>query len=381
MKIIKRLIILIIAFIVLTVFPEMVLAGPAVQSQYYCLIDRDTGQIILSKNADVERQIASTTKMVTAILAVEYAAPEEIAEVSENADHTPEYTIGLKAGQQISMCELMKAALVRSSNDAAVVIAEHVAGDEALFAWLMSKKAFALGAMNTRFMNASGLPASGHYSTAYDLAHIGQVALSKPAIAALVASHQVTFKHPAYREPLTLRNTNSLLQTYPGSNGIKTGTADAAGKCLVASASRNGRNLIAVVLHSSNRNGDCTNLLNYGFNQCSLQKIIDKNTVFKSIKLEKGKKSYVDVGCSEDISILMGNDKLDIQKLVTIQYDLHAPITKGQKVGKIDLLIAGNYYRTVDLICLGSVEQESGLVKKSLQHLLQFKGKEPVVKN
>jgi D-alanyl-D-alanine carboxypeptidase (penicillin-binding protein 5/6) len=180
------------------------LAAPIIHSKYYCLVDGETCQPIISKNADQLRPIASTTKIMTGILAVEYADMDEIATVSPYADRTAEYTIGLRAGQQLPLGELMKAALIKSSNDAAVVLAEHIAGDEALFAHMMSLKAFAIGAMHTHFRNASGLPADDAYSTAYDLAIMGRYALSKPLVAKLVAMPEAKFKHPAYREPLTI---------------------------------------------------------------------------------------------------------------------------------------------------------------------------------
>ena len=125
---------------------------------------------------------------------------------------------------------------------------EYVAGDERLFAHLMNKKAFLLGASQTHFENSSGLPSREHLSTVYDLALLGRYALTIPEIAELVKSRQIKFRHPSYREPLILNNTNTLLESYPGANGIKTGTTNAAGKCLVASAQRDGRQLIAVTL-------------------------------------------------------------------------------------------------------------------------------------
>ena len=224
-------------------------AAPATTSKYVCLIDSASGQVVYGKNIDEKRQVASATKMMTAILAVEYAVLDEIATVSPNADQTPEYTIGLPAGSQLTIEELLKAALIKSANDAAVVLAEHVAGDEMLFAHLMSLKAFAIGAVNTRYENASGLPGHKQYSTAYDQAVIGRYLMSKAVLKTWWAA-KCRPLHPHYREALQLYNTNGLLFSYPGADGIKTGTTNAAGKCLVASATREGRQLIAVALKS-----------------------------------------------------------------------------------------------------------------------------------
>ena len=157
-------------------------ARPYHSSSNVCLLDADSGQIIYSQKAGEIRPVASTTKIMTAILSVEYAELDDRVEVSSRADHTPEYTIGLKEGQKLPVSELLKAALVKSSNDAAVALAEHVAGNERLFSHLMSKKAFIIGAVNTHFINASGLPADEHWSTAYDLAVMGRYLLQKKYI-------------------------------------------------------------------------------------------------------------------------------------------------------------------------------------------------------
>lgn len=342
-------------------------ALPYISSKYYCLMDAETGQVILNKNMDEIRQVASTTKMLTAILATEYSGLEEVAEVSPFADKTPEFTIGLRAGQQVAVGELLKVTLIRSSNDAAVVLAEHVAGDEELFGHLMSKKAFASGAMSTRFKNASGLPDNRHFSTAYDLAQIGRLALADPTIKKLVASRQAEFQHPGYRQPLTINTTNGVLGSYPGANGIKTGTADEAGKCLVASASRQGRQLIAVVLKSGDRNGDCIRLLDYGFKQSKLTRVIDKNLVFKHVNISNGEASGVDIYPAEDLRLWMGEKKLNIEKKVQLDYELAAPINKGQKVGIMAVYCEGRPVKTIDLICGQKVDKKTNLFLRLLK--------------
>jgi len=346
-------------------------ALPNIYSKFYCLIDGDTGQVLASQNGDQKRPVASTTKMMTAILAVEYCDLNEIAIVSSHADRTPEFTIGLKTGQKISIEDLLKVTLLSSSNDAAVVIAEHVAGDEQLFGHLMSLKALAIGAMNTHFVNASGLPADNHYSSAYDLGQIGRYLLNKPYINKLVNTKQTTFKHPGYTQPLTISNTNALLGSYPGANGIKTGTTDAAGKCLVASAKRDKRQLIAVVLKSGDRNGDCIRLLNYGFNSCYPSKIVDKNQVFKSINVLRGEESKVTITADRDLWLLQADKSPNIEKKVKMDYEIPAPIVKGQKIGCIEIYADGKYYDTVNLICGQDIKEEPNLISKLVRdHIL-----------
>lgn len=339
-------------------------ARPTVYSDYYCLMDKKSGQLIISKNADKIRPMASTTKMMTAILVEEYCDLDEIAVVSYNAARTPEFTIGLRKGQKVAVGELLKPLLIRSSNDAAVVLAEHVAGEERLFAHLMNKKAFLLGAFHTHFVNASGLPALDHFSTAYDLALIGRYLLSKKVSAELVGTRVTTFRHPGYREPITITNTNGLLGAYAGANGIKTGTTDAAGKCLVASAERNGRGLIAVVLKSGDRTGDCRRLLEYGYNNTCPVKIVDQGTPFKRLKVANGDKTYVDIYPANEVSLWVGDNVPYIEKKVQLKYNLVAPVLMGQKVGTLEIYADGKQVTSVDLVCGETVKRRNNLIEK-----------------
>lgn len=325
-----------------------VLAAPYISCNHYCLMDGENGQLILSRNADEPRPVASTTKILTAIVALDYADVNEVAVVSEHADHTPEYTIGLKAGQKVEVGELLKAALVKSANDAAVVLAEHVAGDERFFAHLMNKKAFLLGASQTHFENSSGLPSREHLSTVYDLAIMGRCALTIPEIAELVKSRQIEFKHPGYQEPLVLNNTNSLLESYPGANGIKTGTTNAAGKCLVASAQRNGRQLIAVALNAANRQADCARLLDYGFTQSKSVTVLSKQEAFKEILSDKGQ--LIPIVPERDVVLWVGEETPNIEKCVNINYQIETPVQKGLRVGSISIFADGKHVESVPLL-------------------------------
>ncbi|MGI6452063.1 MAG: D-alanyl-D-alanine carboxypeptidase family protein [Syntrophomonadaceae bacterium] len=352
------------------VFIPSAQAAPSVSSRYCCLVDSTTGQMIFSRGAEEIRPVASTTKMMTAILAVEYCQLDEMATVSEFADRTPEFTIGLRKGQVVSVEELLKVALLRSSNDAAVVLGEHIAGEERLFGHLMTRKAFLIGAYNTHFVNASGLPANDHYSTAYDIAQIGRYLLKKPYLSSLVAAQQAEFKHPDYQQALTIYNTNGLLSSYQGADGIKTGTTDAAGKCLAASATRNGRQLIAVVLNSGDRYGDCRRLLDYGFLKTNLVTVLDGNTVFKEIKVLKGRnKESVALYPRDTVELWQGEGTPNIEKKVTLKYWLEAPIPQGQKVGRVDIYADGRFFQSTDIICGQNVERELNLIMRLLRDI------------
>lgn len=338
-------------------------AAPYLSCRYYCLIDAGTGQVILSRSADESRQVASTTKMMTAILADEYAEPSETALVSKNAAHTPKYVIGLHQGQQISVEQLLKAALIKSANDAAVVLGEHVAGDIDLFAHLMSVKAVVIGAHHTHFANPSGLPDTYNYSSAYDLTRIGRYLLEKPALASLVSTRQTGFRYPGYRNDMIITNTNGLLDYYPGANGIKTGTTNDAGKCLVASANRNGRQLIAVALKSADRTGDCATLLDYGFNDCHQVRVVERGIIFKDLPVAGGDQPYAAIVPARTIDLWQGkNSKLKIEKVVWMDYQRKVPLRKGQQVGELRIYADGYLAAVSPLTIKEDVRQQGWLM-------------------
>lgn len=338
--------------------------GLQLTTPYYCLLDADSGQVLTMKNGDSPRAVASTTKIMTAVLALEYCRPEETARVSSHAEHTAQYTIGLRNGQNITVAELLKAALIKSANDAAVVLAEHVAGDEDFFGHLMTQKAFCLGAFNTHFVNSSGLPAAGSCSTAYDLAVISRYALANPYFKSVVGQPQAQFLHPSYARPLTIYNTNTLLESYPGANGIKTGTTDAAGKCLVGSAGRFGRQLIAVVLRSADRSRDCARLLDYGFKDMQLCQVVDSKTPFKEIPVDGGEPDLLEIYPEEDVRIWQGPQEEEVVRIVRMEYFLRAPLRKGTKVGILEVYTAGKPVARVNLLTGSDLEKKPcGLVR------------------
>ena len=326
----------------------------AVRAEAYCLIDRNSGQFLAGKNENEERPIASITKIMTALTAVEYIQNlDENTQVSRNADQTAEYTAGLKEGQVLSLREALKGALIKSYNDTAVVLAEYVAGDEDFFAYLMTCKAFALGAVHTRFCNASGLPDPDRpqSSTAYEVAVLARQVLMNPVTASLVSSREVQFCHPGYKEPLSIHNTNPLLTVYPGADGIKTGTADASGKCLAVSASRENQAFIAVVLHSSDRAGDGRKLLDYGFSARPQEIMTTAETIGNaSTQEKKGISHPITLVPGKNVVVLQGNQQeLEIQTRIQVQENMQAPVDAGQRVGQMQVWINHHYFSSVDV--------------------------------
>lgn len=238
---------------------------PGVSAASAVLMDAATGEILYGKQTDARRPPASTTKIMTAILGLELGRPDEIVTVSRKAAAVGEATLHLDPGEKIILYELITGALVRSGNDACVAIAEQISGSEEQFVQLMNKKALLLGAQNTNFVNTNGLPNKDHYSTAGDLALMARYGLQIPQFSSITRQKETDIH---FLEPdvfMDLRNTNKLLWNYPYADGVKTGTTTAAGKCLVASASKEGRQLLVVVLNAPDRFGDAKKLLEWGF--------------------------------------------------------------------------------------------------------------------
>ncbi|MCE5286252.1 MAG: D-alanyl-D-alanine carboxypeptidase, partial [Pelosinus sp.] len=229
---------------------------PAIDAQAAILLDAKTGQILYNKNMNARLAPASTTKILTAIIAIESGRLDDTVKISARSAGTGGSSMHLYAGQLITLRELVTGLLLRSGNDAAVAIAEYLAGSTDEFVNIMNQKAHLIGAYNSQFKNPNGLSAAGHYSTAFDLACLARYALLDPTFAAIVNTKETTIEwldRRGHGTDKALRNTNKLLWMLADADGVKTGTTGEAGPCLVSSATRGNQKLIAVVLHDHAR--------------------------------------------------------------------------------------------------------------------------------
>ena len=238
--------------------------GPKVKAPAAIVIDAETGRVLWSKREHMRRPIASTTKIMTALVAMEHLRPNEIVRVTRKASRVP-YGEGLKAGERVPAWKLYYGLLLASANDTAVALAEAAGGTRERFLKLMNEKARALGLRHTQYRSASGLIDEGNYSSVHDLAMLTRYAFGVPRFREIVATKlkRVWWKPPTRAK--LYENHNKLLWRYAGADGVKTGWTRAAGPCLVASATRNGIQLITVVLDSPDHYGDTRRLLDYGF--------------------------------------------------------------------------------------------------------------------
>ncbi len=359
---------IIIAFL-LTVFycPSMVSADEqgdwdsqlSITADAAILVDAKTGQVLYAKNPFKKRPPASTTKVLTALLAIESGKLKEMVTVSRKAALTEGSSMYLSAGEVLSMTDLLFGALLSSGNDACAAIAEHIGGSVEKFVVLMNVKALALGALNTHFVNPHGLPDKDHYTCAYDLALIARYALANRTFTEIVCTKDKIIDWPGQEWDRKLHNTNRLLWRYLWADGVKTGTTVAAGPCLVSSASKDNRQLIAVVLHSGNRWADSIRMFEYGFNRFEHSQVAVAGAEFGRYKVQNGAQDDLPVAYAGDLGLLVPvQDPGALEKRVLIETYPAAPVKKGQVIGTISYFVHKRFAGQVNLVAAVDIEQQ-----------------------
>ena len=305
---------------------------PDVGASAAILFDPKSGTILYAKNADSQRAPASTTKIMTAILTLERCSLGESVTVSRRAATINGSRVGLREGEVYTVEKLLWGLLLLSGNDAAIALAEHIAGSVEEFAKYMNTRAAELGCRQTHFVNPHGLSDPNHYTTVRDLAIMASHALKYPLFQEIVSSKE---KEIPWQQSFAkyLKNTNKLLWIMPDADGVKTGTTNLAGACLVSSATRDDRQLIAVVLNSSNRWVESARLLEWGFANTQCIKVVGKNETIPDIYV-KNAKSYAVGGVMGDVFVTVPKGVKPYVRFVP--YDLEAPVFKDQLLGILE---------------------------------------------
>lgn len=351
----KTLLILVIIFIVFStnaVAEEL----PNIDAKAYVLMDTTTGRILEGKNEDEKRAMASTTKIMTAIIALEKGDLASIVEVSKKAASIRGSSFHLSRGEKIPLETMLYGLLLCSGNDAAVAIAEHIGESQENFVQMMNQKAIEIGALNTNFKNPHGLDEPNHFTTTKDLAIIARYALDIPKFREIVGSREKLITRGD--KTGTIYNTNKLLWSFENATGIKTGYTGKAGRCLVASAYKNGFELISVVLGSPSNFNSSYKLLNFGFTKYQLRQIIKKDNIVKSIPVKKGILKEAPLIIEKDIILpIVDDESLSIKYL--LPEEIKAPVEKNQKIGELAVYINSIHVYSVPLISLETVKQKS----------------------
>lgn len=320
------------------------------------VIDSLTGDVIYEKNAYERRRMASTTKIMTAICALENGNPDDMVEVHPSAVGVEGSSMYLGHGEVISLRDLTYGLMLASGNDAAVAIAMHISGSIEAFADLMNATAAKIGAKDTSFKNPNGLDADGHYTTAYDLAKITRYGMSIPAFAQIVATENVKVPWHGRDYPRQLKNHNKLLHMYEGCDGVKTGFTKKSGRCLVSSATKEGYQVIAVTLNAPDDWNDHISMLNYAFENYENKQLLKADDYLGTVPIINGVTDTVEIVAENGFSIPVKNGTVpDIEMRYTLPEVLEAPLGFGQEVGKVDFYYKGNLVGTVSAISNGSV--------------------------
>lgn len=351
---------------------------PELNNKSYVLMDYETGQILASKNENEHLAPASMTKMMTSYIIEQKLLKGELTEseqvrMNESAwcrGSSSESCMYVPLNGTATVLEMLRGIIVQSGNDASKAMAEHVAGNEGTFAHMMNQEAKRLGMVNTHFMNSTGLPAEGHYSSAKDMALLAQhIIKDSSKYYPIYSEKEFTFNG------IKQGNRNALLYTDPSVDGLKTGHTSEAGYCLTTSSKRGPMRLISVIFGTNSVNeraNQTRTLLAWGFSNFETVNVQPANQVLAKAKVWFGKENEVQIGLAENFNVTMPKGQADnIKTQLVVQPKLNAPLQKGQVVGKLVATLDGKVIAEKPLVALKPVE-EAGFFSRLIDHIKQF---------
>lgn len=339
------------------VFPANV---HALSAQKAILLDAATGRVLFEKDADSQSLIASTTKIMTALVVCEQCNVLDRFRIPKEAVGIEGSSMYLQEGDVLTIQELLYGLMLRSGNDAAVALAIYCGGTVEGFAELMNDKAHQLGLSNTHFVNPNGLDSPGHYSTARDLAVLSAYAMQNPIFRQTVSTKQLVIGNQS------LRNHNKLLWQVDGVDGVKTGFTKAAGRILVSSAVRNGRRLVAVTINDPNDWLDHAALLNQGFSKYELKQLVCKGQLLGTLPVIGGSEQTVKLISDVDFEFPITSEEIFSIEVPGTRF-AYAPVVQGAEAGTVWILVDGVPVGTVT-VRYGSTVEQSEMKKQSLIH-------------
>jgi len=324
----------------------------ALSAQSAILVDCTTGRILFSKELDRKSLIASTTKIMTALLVCERCNVLDRMKIPRDAVGVEGSSLYLQEGEVLTIQELLYGLMLHSGNDAAVALAIYCGGTVENFVQLMNDKAHLLGLDSTHFENPNGLDGQDHYSTARDLSVLTTYAMQNPIFSKVVSTKTTKFGNRY------LRNHNKLLWTVDGADGVKTGYTKAAGRILVSSAVRQGRRLVAVTIQAPNDWKDHAVLLDKGFSQYVTKTVVDKDSVLGIAEIAGGIYDSVELVAKEEFIYALRDDERPVVYLPSPGF-VYAPVASGQNAGYAQIYLEDQWIGSVPLVFGETVEQES----------------------
>ncbi len=324
---------------------------PQISAKSAVLMNADNAQILYAKNQNDKRSMASTTKIMTALITLEAAAVNnKIVTITDNMVRVEGSSMGLKPGNKLSLKSLAEGMLVVSGNDAANSAAIAISGSSKAFADLMNKRAKELNMTDTHFVTPSGLDDDEHYTTANDLAILAVAAMQNPDFAEIACQKAMAVQYVNPSQTIRFTNHNKLLSMYDGCIGVKTGFTKKSGRCLVSSAERNGIRLIAVTLDAPDDWNDHQKMLNYGFTKLANYKI-DDSSFGVQIPAVGGISNHVMVRGSSGNDIVVNADEIsNIKRTVELPAFIYAPVQEGQTLGHVRYTLNAETLATTDIV-------------------------------
>ena len=340
------------------------LQQPDVKAVSAILIDAVSGQVLYEKNADARRPMASTTKVMTALLFCESVKDGEIITASPKSCQVKESSMHLKPGEKLTSHDMLRAILMRSANDGCVAAAEYVAGSEAAFVAKMNQKAAELGAANTHFMNPHGLTAPQHYTTARDLAMIGRAAMQEDRIRDVVRTEKYKIVRSINTHDVLMRNHSHFLGHYNGADGVKTGWTVPAGHCYVGSATHNGWQLISVVLKSPNYVHETAEMMDFGFKNFAPHEIARTGEVVGECVVRNGVRPAVALCVPKGMQIVsrIGETPTFARHITLVP--AVAPVAAGSSLGSLEVMSGGRQIAASPLVAAEAVPAARSIVQR-----------------
>lgn len=336
----------------------------SVSAKSAVLIDFYSGDVLLEKNASQRLPMASTTKIMTALCALENADLSEVVTVDKRAVGVEGSSMYLGYGEKITVENLIYGLMLSSGNDAAVALALHVSGSVENFARLMNETAKKIGAVNTSFKNPNGLDEEGHYTTAYDLAMITRYAMHNEKFCKIVSSKQKKMPWEGRTYGRTLRNHNKLLFLLDYCDGVKTGFTKRSGRCLVSSANKDNLRVVAVTLYAPDDWNDHKNMLLYAIDNYKAVNIVKKGDYAFTAPISGADKKYVKCVFADDIFVTAKKgENIDISFDYGEKIHLNAPVSAGENVCKINIT-AENRRISADIVSAENADNEKNIKEK-----------------
>ena len=352
----KKLLPLLIALALVPLLPAR--AEEISTSAKACVvIDQYSGRILLEHNADTPLPMASTTKVMTALLAIERGNLDDPVTAGHNAFGVPGTSIYLSQGETLTLEQMLYGLMLASGNDAAVAIAEHIGGTVEDFCRLMTARAAELGCTNTVFLTPHGLPCEGHYTTAHDLALIAREAMTHDIFRQIVSTTRAKIPWDGRDYDRVLNNKNRLLTTYEGATGIKTGYTRKAGRCLVFGAEREGMAVIGVVLNCPDWFGEAARLMDEAFARWDAMTLLSAGEHLRTIPVEGSGGDTVDAVLTADLTALVPENALP-QVEIDLPSSVAAPVHTGDALGTVRMVCQGETLCEVTLVAAANVRRD-----------------------